>query len=265
MAPWGGTATLPQIRSCTPTSLYCCRRRCCCQAQLWGINGFCQGCVYPLMMSLLNSSLTPANRGAVMGLWSTNGTTGAVVATAVVGYVLQVQSTMRCRGVCVGVCVGYRCACPLRLHSPRFTVPVLLSRTVPTIPWFVGTILACSCSLHCMPQEAGWRAAFVWPAALTLASAVALAAFMPHGKPTAGSASVPKSSPASTLVANSKATGAYQCEVSTCAVMACPASLHPSLHPHRRLPAFLIVVGSQAHLPACGYHSCGKWVSVLVL
>ena len=161
---------------------------------------------------------------------------------------------------------GYRYACSLRLPNTKAHAcyPCL---AVPgsTIPWFVGTILACSCSLHCMPQEGGWRAAFVWPAALTLASAVALATFMPHGNPTAGSASIPKSSPASTLVANSKATGAYQCAVSTCAVMACPASLRLSLHPHRRLPAFLIVVGSQAHLPACGYHSCGKWGPVLVL
>jgi sugar phosphate permease len=77
---------------CVCTCLFVC-------LQLWGINGFCQGCIYPLMIALVGANLTSANRGTVLGLWSTNATLGAVTATSAVGYVLKV-----CDGVTLSAC-----------------------------------------------------------------------------------------------------------------------------------------------------------------
>ena len=85
--------------------------------------------------------------------------------------------------MCLCVCRGTGMPVPYGIQIPQPTLccPVLLSRAVPTIGTMVCQNHTCVFllpSLHCIPQEVGWRAAFVWPAALTLASAVALAGYL---------------------------------------------------------------------------------------
>ncbi len=108
-----------------------------CEFQLWGINGFAQGIVFPALMLLLSGYLDKRTRGTVLGLWTTSQQLGGVVATAFVGFVLQHAGW---RAAYVGTAV----------HSTPHPIPVIVvlvvaplsSYVVPALP-----TLACAVAL----------------------------------------------------------------------------------------------------------------------
>jgi sugar phosphate permease len=65
-----------------------------CLWQLWGLNGFAQGSIFPVMMTILSGHLDKATRGTVLGVWTTSQQLGGVASTAFTGYVLQVAARL---------------------------------------------------------------------------------------------------------------------------------------------------------------------------
>jgi OPA family glycerol-3-phosphate transporter-like MFS transporter 1/2 len=86
-----------------------------CEFQLWGINGFAQGIVFPALMLLLSGYLDKRTRGTVLGLWTTSQQLGGVVATAFVGFVLQHAGW---RAAYVGTAVHVSCFRFVDLRTP---------------------------------------------------------------------------------------------------------------------------------------------------